>query len=62
MSEQSEQSFKVNADTFINPPIPYIYTDDDIRKEFEIIKDKKKVAAVYLIPVKEVTRILKNEW
>lgn len=58
----SEQSLNVNIETFINPPIPYIYTDDDIRKEFEIIKDKKKVAAVYLIPVKEVTRILKNEW
>lgn len=58
----SEQSFEVNIETFINPPIPYLYTDDDIRKEYEIIKDKKKVAAVYLIPVKEVTKILKNEW
>lgn len=58
----SEQSFEVNIETFINPPIPYLYTDDDIRKEYKIIKDKKKVAAVYLIPVKEVTRILKNEW
>lgn len=54
----SEQSLSVNVETFINPPIPYIYTDDDIRKEFEIIKDKKKVAAVYLISVKEVTRII----
>ena len=58
----NEQLFEVNAETFINPPIPYTYTDDDIRKEYEIIKDKKKVAAVYLIPVREVTRILKNEW
>ena len=56
----NEQLFEVNVETFINPPIPYTY--DDIRKEYEIIKDKKKVAAVYLIPVREVTRILKNEW
>lgn len=56
----NEQLFEVNVETFINPPIPYTYTDDDIRKEYEIIKDKKKVAAVYLIPVKEVTEILKN--
>ena len=27
----------------------------------EVIKDKKKVAAVYLIPVKEVTRILEKK-
>lgn len=58
----NEQISEVNVDTFINPPIPYVFTDDDIRKEYEIIKDKKKVAAVYLISVKEVTRILKNEW
>lgn len=57
----SEKSFEVNIETFINPPIPYLYTDDDIRKEYEIIKDKKKVAAVYLIPVKEVTRILEKK-
>lgn len=54
----NEQISEVNVDTFINPPISCVYTDDDIRKEYEIIKDKKKVAAVYLIPVKEVTRIL----
>lgn len=57
----NEQNSEVNVETFINPPIPYIYTDDDIRKEYEIIKDKKKVAAVYLIPVKEVTRILEKK-
>ena len=45
----NEQISEVNVDTFINPPIPYLYTDDDIRKEYELIKDKKKVAAVYLI-------------
>lgn len=57
----NEQISEENVDTFINPPIPYVFTDDDIRKEYEIIKDKKKVAAVYLIPVKEVTRILEKK-
>lgn len=57
----NEQISEVNVDTFINPPIPYLYTDDDIRKEYELIKDKKKVAAVYLIPAKEVTRILEKK-
>ena len=44
----------------INPPVNYEFTDQDIINEFATVKDKKKVAAIYKIPVAQVTEILKK--
>nr|DAJ75585.1 MAG TPA: hypothetical protein [Bacteriophage sp.] len=44
----------------MNLPVDYEFTDQDIVNEYEIIKDKKKVAAIYKIPVAQVTEILKK--
>ena len=39
----------------INPPVDYKFTDQDIVNEFVKVGDKKKVAAIYKIPVAQVT-------
>ena len=44
----------------INPPINYEFTDQDIVNEYAAVGDKKKVAAIYQIPVVKVTEILKK--
>lgn len=44
----------------MNQPVDYEFTVQDIVNEYEMIKDKKKVAAIYNIAVSEVTKILKN--
>lgn len=45
----------------INPPVDYEFTDHDIVNEFVKVGDKKKVAAIYKIPVAQVTEILKKK-
>lgn len=47
-------------ENFMNTPVEYNWTEKDIVDEFEIIKDKKKVAKVYDITVQQVTDILKR--
>lgn len=44
----------------INKPVDYKFTDQDIVNEFVKVGDKKKVAAIYKIPVAQVTEILKK--
>lgn len=44
----------------INKPVDYKFTDQDIVNEFVKVRDKKKVAAIYKIPVAQVTEILKK--
>lgn len=44
----------------MNSPVDYEFTDQDIVNEFVKVGDKKKVAAIYKIPVAQVTEILKK--
>lgn len=46
---------------FINEPVEYNWTENDIIEEFEKYKDKKKVAKIYGVTVQQVTEILKGE-
>lgn len=46
--------------TYMNEPIDYKYTDGDIVQEYNKCQDKKKVAAIWSITVKEVNEILKR--
>lgn len=46
---------------YMNKPIDHNWTKEDIVKEYERIKDKKKVAKIYCITTKEVTEILKRK-
>lgn len=48
-------------ENFMNTPIEYNWTENDIIKEFQKYNDKKKVAKVYGITVQQVTKILKRE-
>ena len=47
-------------ENYINPPVDCELTDQDIINEFVAVGDKKKVAAIYKIPVAQVTEILKK--
>ena len=47
--------------TFINKPVPFQWTDDDIVRDYNKYQDKKKVAAIWGIAVKEVNVILKRQ-
>ena len=49
------------SEDFMNFPIEYGWTNQDIVNEYRKVKDKKKVSKIYLIPVPEVTKILKQE-
>ena len=44
----------------MNKPVDYNVDDADIIMEYEKFHDKKKVARVFLIPVKQVTEVLKR--
>lgn len=48
-------------ENFMNEPVLYTRTDEDIIKEYDKWQDKKKVAAIWGITVKEVTEILKQK-
>ena len=47
-------------ENYINSPIARQWTDQDIINEYQRCQDKKQVAKIYLISVKEVTEILKR--
>lgn len=47
-------------ENFMNEPVEYDWTEEDIVEEFEKYKDKKKVAKIYDITVQQVTEILKR--
>ena len=44
----------------ISRPIEYNVDDADIIMEYEKCHDKKKVARIFLIPVKQVNEVLKR--
>ena len=46
---------------YMNEPVDYIFTDEDIIKEYQLYGDIKKVAAVFCIENKIVSQILKKE-
>ena len=48
-------------ENFMNEPVEYNWTENDIIKEFQKSNDKKKVAKAYGITVQQVTKILKRE-
>lgn len=48
-------------ENFMNTPIEYNWTENDIIEEFEKYKDKKKVAKICGVTVQQVTEILKRE-
>jgi hypothetical protein len=45
-------------ENFMNEPVEYNWTENDIIEEFEKYKDKKKVAKIYGVTVQQVTEIL----
>lgn len=45
---------------YMNMPVECEWTDEDIVREYNKCQDKKSVAKMYCIPVKEVTEILKR--
>lgn len=47
-------------ENYINSPIARQWTDQDIINEYQHCQDKKQVAKIYLISVKEVSEILKR--
>lgn len=46
---------------YMNPPELRPWTEDDIRREYVRIRNRRKVAKIYDIPLREVNRILKEE-
>lgn len=46
---------------YMNKPVDHSWIEEDIVKEYERIKEKKKVARIYCISTKEVTEILKQK-
>lgn len=45
---------------YMNEPVDYIFTDEDIIKEYQLCGDVKRVAAVFCIDNKMVSQILKR--
>ena len=45
---------------YMNKPIEYSWTNDEIRKEYEKCPDKKKIAKIFCIEAKDLNRILKG--
>lgn len=45
---------------YMNKPVDYNWTDKDIIEEYKKCQDKKKVARIYCISVKEVTEIIRR--
>ena len=46
--------------SYINEPIPYQFTNEDILHDFKIYKNKKKVAKIWGISIKDINEILNN--
>lgn len=52
---------KLNSmEKYMNKPVEYNWTEEDIIAEYQKIKDKKKVAKIYCITTKQVSDILKS--
>ncbi|WP_170313459.1 hypothetical protein [Lacrimispora amygdalina] len=47
-------------DNYMNEPVDYTFTDEDIIKEYQQFNDIKRVAAVFCIDNKTVKQILKR--
>ena len=48
------------SEDFMNPPIEYDWTEEDIVIEFKKVGDKKSVSKIYLISITDVTKMLKK--
>ncbi|MDY2886450.1 MAG: hypothetical protein SOT84_12505 [Bariatricus sp.] len=48
-------------ESYLNQPIEEAWTEEDIRKEFDLYRDKKIVARRYRISVAEINQILKRK-
>ena len=46
---------------YMNKPVDYEFTDNDIIMEYKRFGDVKRVAAVFCVEVKAVKQILKKE-
>lgn len=46
---------------FINIPVEYNWTEEEIRQEFKKSPDKKKIAKMFCIETKDLNRILKGK-
>lgn len=46
---------------YLNPAVEYAWTEEDVVREYNICRDKKKVARIYCISTKDVTEILKRK-
>lgn len=47
-------------ENYMNPPVDYEWTEEDVVKEYLRTKDKKRTARISCLSVSEVTKILKN--
>ena len=45
---------------YMNKPVECDWIDEDIIKEYDRLQDKKKVAKIFCITVKQVSEILKS--
>lgn len=45
---------------YMNPPDPRPWTEDDVLREYAQVGNRRKVAKIYGIPLREVNRILKS--
>lgn len=52
---------KLNSmEKYMNKPVEYNWTEEDIISEYKALEDKKKVAKIYCITTKKVNEILKS--
>lgn len=45
---------------YMNKPVEYNWTDEDVIVEYEKYNDKKKVAKIFCMTTKQVNEILKS--
>ena len=45
---------------FMNKPVSYKWTDQDVINEYHSCQDKRKVGRIFTITVKEINQILKR--
>ena len=50
----------IKPNKYMNEPVEHDWTTEDVIKSYQKINDKRAVAAIYDIPLSEVTRILKK--
>lgn len=48
------------SEDFMNPPVDYDWTEEDIVNEFKKTGNKKSVSKIYLISISDVTKTLKK--